>query len=94
MLLQKNGGDLGKALASYNWGIGNVQKYGMALMPQETRNYIPRVMSNMPGSGATLNQETNIHIHGVNNPREAANLVVERQNAINNRATQDLAGGN
>ncbi|WP_420269045.1 transglycosylase SLT domain-containing protein, partial [Klebsiella michiganensis] len=36
ILLQKNGGDLSKALASYNWGIGNVQKYGMALMPQET----------------------------------------------------------
>ena len=94
MLLQKNGGDLGKTLASYNWGIGNVQKYGMALMPQETRNYIPRVMSNMPGSGATLNQETNIHIHGVNNPREAANLVVERQNTVNNRATQDLGRSN
>ncbi|HHU4530983.1 TPA: transglycosylase SLT domain-containing protein [Klebsiella quasipneumoniae] len=94
MLLQKNGGDLGKTLASYNWGIGNVQKYGMALMPGETRQYIPKVLSNMPGSGATLNQETNIHIHGVSNPREAANLVVERQNAINNRATQDLAGGN
>lgn len=93
MLLQKNGGDLSKALASYNWGIGNVQKYGMALMPQETRQYIPKVLSNMPGGGATLNQETNIHIHGVNNPREAANLVVEKQNAINNRATQDLAGG-
>ncbi|WP_420272513.1 transglycosylase SLT domain-containing protein, partial [Klebsiella michiganensis] len=31
ILLQKNGGDLSKALASYNWGIGNVQKYGMAL---------------------------------------------------------------
>ncbi|HBX9874618.1 lytic transglycosylase domain-containing protein [Klebsiella pneumoniae] len=94
MLLQKNGGDLNKTLASYNWGIGNVQKYGMALMPGETRQYIPKVLSNMPGSGATLNQETNIHIHGVNNPREAANLVVERQNAVNNRATQDLAGGN
>ena len=66
----------------------------MALMPGETRQYIPKVLSNMPGSGATLNQETNIHIHGVNNPREAANLVVERQNAVNNRATQDLAGGN
>lgn len=94
MLLQKNGGDLGKTLASYNWGLGNVQKYGMALMPGETRQYIPKVLSNMPGSGATLNQETNIHIHGVNNPREASNLVVERQNAVNNRATQDLAGGN
>ncbi|HCE8969163.1 lytic transglycosylase domain-containing protein [Klebsiella pneumoniae] len=94
MLLQKNGGDLNKTLASYNWGIGNVQKYGMALMPQETRQYIPKVLSNMPGSGATLNQETNIHIHGVNNPREAANLVVERQNTVNNRATQDLGRSN
>ncbi|MGF5073356.1 lytic transglycosylase domain-containing protein [Klebsiella pneumoniae] len=94
MLLQKNGGDLGKALASYNWGIGNVQKYGMALMPQETRQYIPKVLSNMPGSGATLNQETNIHIHGVNNPREAANLVVEKQSAVNTRATQDLGRSN
>ncbi len=42
MLLQKNGGDLGKALASYNWGFSNVQKYGMALMPQETRQISPR----------------------------------------------------
>ncbi|HDS7653152.1 TPA: lytic transglycosylase domain-containing protein [Klebsiella variicola] len=94
MLLQKNGGDLNKTLASYNWGIGNVQKYGMALMPGETRQYIPKVLSNMPGSGATLNQETNIHIHGVSNPREAANLVVERQNTVNNRATQDLGRSN
>ncbi|WP_235316624.1 lytic transglycosylase domain-containing protein [Klebsiella quasipneumoniae] len=94
MLLQKNGGDLNKTLASYNWGIGNVQKYGMALIPGETRQYIPKVLSNMPGSGATLNQETNIHIHGVNNPREAANLVVERQNTVNNRATQDLGRSN
>lgn len=94
MLLQKNGGDLNKTLASYNWGIGNVQKYGMALMPGETRQYIPKVLSNMPGGGATLNQETNIHIHGVNNPREAANLVVERQNTVNNRATQDLGRSN
>ncbi len=71
MLLQKNGGDLNKTLASYNWGIGNVQKYGMALMPQETRQYIPKVLSNMPGAGATLNQNTVINISGVSDPREA-----------------------
>ncbi|EPD1512267.1 lytic transglycosylase domain-containing protein [Klebsiella michiganensis] len=92
MLMQKNGGDLGKTLASYNWGIGNVQKYGMALMPQETRQYIPKVLSNMPGT--TLNQETNIHVHGVSNPREAAYLVVEKQSAVNTRATQDLGRSN
>lgn len=64
MLLQKNGGDLGKALASYNWGIGNVQKHGMALMPQETRQYIPKVLSNMPGAGAQVQQQNTYNIYG------------------------------
>lgn len=64
MLLQKNGGDLGKALASYNWGIGNVQRHGMALMPQETRDYIPRVMSNMPGGGGQFQQQNTYNIYG------------------------------
>lgn len=93
MLLQRNGGDLGKALASYNWGIGNVQKYGMALMPQETRNYIPRVMSNMPGGGATLNQNTVINISGVSDPREAGKIVADNQANVNARSTQQLARG-
>ncbi|WP_431612968.1 transglycosylase SLT domain-containing protein [Enterobacter chengduensis] len=90
-LLQANGGDLSKALASYNWGIGNVQKHGMALMPQETRNYIPKVMSNMPGK-ASLNQQTVINVHGVNSPQEAANLVADKQGAVNARAVQQLKG--
>lgn len=90
-LLKANGGDLSKALASYNWGIGNVQKHGMALMPQETRNYIPKVLSNMPGK-ASLNQQTVINVHGVNSPQEAANLVADKQGAVNARAVQQLKG--
>lgn len=93
MLLQKNGGDLNKALASYNWGIGNVQKYGMALMPQETRQYIPKVLSNMPGAGATLNQNTVINISGVSDPREAGKIVSDSQSNVNARATQQLTRG-
>ncbi|WP_145547104.1 transglycosylase SLT domain-containing protein [Yersinia intermedia] len=88
MLLKMNGGDLDKTLASYNWGIGNVQKHGLDLMPPETRNYIPKVRSNMPGGG--LQQETNIHIHGVSDPREAARLTVERQKGVNSQLTQQL----
>lgn len=88
MLLKMNGGDLDKALASYNWGIGNVQKHGLDLMPPETRNYIPKVRSNMPGGG--LQQETNIYIHGVSDPREAARLTVERQKGVNSQLTQQL----
>lgn len=89
-LLKANNGDLPKALASYNWGIGNVQKHGMDLMPQETRNYIPRVLSNMPSSAASLHQETIINIHGVSDPREAGNIVADKQNQVSSRATQQL----
>lgn len=92
-LLRQNGGDLSKALASYNWGIGNVQRYGMGLMPQETRNYIPKVMSNMPTSAPVIQQETNINIHGVSDPREAARLTADRQKGVNSQLTQQLPAG-
>lgn len=92
-LLRQNGGDLSKALASYNWGIGNVKRYGMGLMPQETRNYIPKVMSNMPTSAPVIQQETNINIHGVSDPREAARLTVDRQTGVNSQLTQQLPAG-
>lgn len=83
-LLQANGGDLNKALASYNWGIGNVQKHGMALMPQETRNYIPRVLSNMPGnSGPQLNQNNNYYIYGGGDARSVGTEVERRQQSSN-----------
>ncbi|MCW6540465.1 lytic transglycosylase domain-containing protein [Yersinia ruckeri] len=89
MLLKMNGGDLDKALASYNWGIGNVQKHGLDLMPPETRNYIPKVRSNMPGGG--LQQETNIYITGVSDPVSAGNEVAGRQTNVNARLTQQLS---
>lgn len=44
-LLKDNGGDLNKAIASYNWGIGNLQKKGMENMPEETRDYIAKYHS-------------------------------------------------
>lgn len=33
------GGDLTKAVAAYNWGIGNVKRKGLANAPTETVNY-------------------------------------------------------
>ena len=89
-LLKQNGGDLSKTLASYNWGIGNVQRYGMELMPQETRNYIPKVMSNMPGGSAQLSQETTINIYGANDPASTGREVADRQSGVNSRLTQQL----
>lgn len=82
-LLRANGGDLSKALASYNWGIGNVQKHGMALMPQETRNYIPKVLSNMPAPGAQVQQQNTYHIYGGGDPHSVGNQVERRQQSAN-----------
>lgn len=35
-----------RALAAYNWGIGNVRRKGMAAAPRETREYIASIQSN------------------------------------------------
>lgn len=85
-LLKANGGDLDKALASYNWGIGNVQKHGMALMPKETRDYIPKVRSTMPG--ATINQETHITVNGAMDARKTADAIAGKQDGVNSRLAQ------
>jgi hypothetical protein len=34
-------------LAAYNWGQGNLNKYGLGAAPQETRDYITRVKASM-----------------------------------------------
>ncbi|EPE9249902.1 lytic transglycosylase domain-containing protein [Klebsiella variicola] len=56
-LLDATGGDLEKTIASYNWGLGNVQKKGMDNLPSETRNYVPKVMAGMrPGAGMAVDR--------------------------------------
>lgn len=46
-LLKSTGGNLPKALAAYNWGIGNVQRQGLERAPAETQGYIKKVMAGM-----------------------------------------------
>lgn len=36
------------ALAAYNWGIGNLTKFGFDSMPKETRDYIAKISSKLP----------------------------------------------
>lgn len=47
-------GDLSEALAAYNWGQGNVQKYGTGHLPAETQAYLRKVIGGMSiGAAAT-----------------------------------------
>lgn len=46
-LLRQSGGDLPRALAGYNWGVGNLARKGFDAAPTETRNYIQKVTAAM-----------------------------------------------
>lgn len=48
--LKKYGGDREKALAAYNWGPGNVDKFGdnySKVMPKETNDYVRKITAQM-----------------------------------------------
>jgi hypothetical protein len=49
-LLSQFGGDYTKALAAYNWGMGNVAKWAgdLASLPGETRQYIQSILTPAP----------------------------------------------
>jgi membrane-bound lytic murein transglycosylase B len=44
-LLNRYNGDVKLALAAYNWGMGNLER-STGNLPEETRNYIARIMKN------------------------------------------------
>ena len=54
-MMQRYNGDHRRALAAYNWGAGNADKWdgNLANRPEETRNYITKIESNLAeGPGA------------------------------------------
>lgn len=54
MLIDKYHGDLPTAVAAYNWGMGNVDKFGLSSMPKETRNYLPAILKRVSGWHGSL----------------------------------------
>lgn len=73
-LLKRYGGDTDKALAAYNWGMGNVDKNGMGHLPAETSGYLDKYHS-LTG-GVTV--QNTFHITG-NNATDIANKVAGAQ---------------
>lgn len=61
-LLKRYGGDIKKALAAYNWGMGNLDKdiaaHGsqyQAYEPRETQEYVSKILALMARSGQNVN---------------------------------------
>lgn len=48
-LIAQFNGNVPEAIAAYNWGPGNVQRKGMGALPQETSDYISKVLGSMSG---------------------------------------------
>lgn len=89
-LLKKYGGDLQKALAAYNWGPGNLDKYlagtpGMTL-PQETRNYVEGIS----GRPIQIDQKTYITVPGTADPAATGRAVAREQAGVANETVRNL----
>lgn len=72
-LLKKYNGDERKAAAAYNWGQGNVDKFGIGRAPAETRGYMDAIAT--PQGGGGINQTNHITVTGVRDPDKAAAAV-------------------
>jgi hypothetical protein len=87
-LLQHYHGDLRKAAAAYNWGDGNLDRYGLGKAPAETRGYMDKVAG--PQS-VTIQANPEINIYGVTDPRKAAEEVASRQREVNGDITRNFS---
>jgi tape measure domain-containing protein len=50
VLLDKYKGDVTRALAAYNWGEGNVDKFGLSRIPEETKKFIEKIQAELKNS--------------------------------------------
>lgn len=85
-LLKKYDGDARKAAAAYNWGMGNMSRYGLGSAPKETRDYMDKVA----GPAPTLNQTNNITVTGATDPQGSARAVTEAMAESNAEAIRNF----
>jgi hypothetical protein len=79
-LLKRYNGDIQKAMAAYNWGMGNFDKKGgLGALPAETSDYVRKTT----GQAVTINQKTDIHVNGTGDPKAVGNEVLRGQVRVN-----------
>lgn len=65
-MLKQTGGNPAHALAAYNWGIGNLNKHGLDKAPKETRDYLSKILGNMPIGVKTADAPKKVYAPAVN----------------------------
>lgn len=77
-LKKKYGGDMRTAAAAWNWGPGNVDRYGLGHAPRETQGFMDKV-----AGGVNVNQTTTINVNGAGDPAAVGREVARQQNYVN-----------
>lgn len=87
-LFNQFGGDPAKAAAAYNWGPGNLQRYGLGRAPAETRGYVQDV------AGVTIGEQNNtFYISGISDPAKAAEFTADRLRRNDAEVVRNLRPG-
>ncbi len=81
-LLKRYDGDVRKAAAAYNWGLGNVERQGLGAAPAETRNYMDKIGGAAPAPVTITGGHTEYNIYGATNPEAVAQEIQRSQQNI------------
>lgn len=87
ILMKKYGGDVQKSLAAYNWGMGNVDRKGLANAPWETQDYV----STISGRPLTI-QQTNTYQVTTQSPEEAVRKLGQHMDRTWADITRNIQG--